>query len=75
LNLQLILRLDILLPALSVLGDERQQMTEAQPMATSRNVPFTSSSNAYASDFPSMIRANASLVSLDWEISDFPSFI
>jgi len=41
-------------------GEERQQITDAQPMASPRNNSFTSSSSAYVRDFPSMIRAKAS---------------
>lgn len=55
------------------MGEERQQMTEAQPTARDRKMFFTSSSRAYASDFPSMIRAKAS--DLDLESDDLPSVI
>lgn len=41
------------------LGEERQQITDAQPRASSKNMSLTSSSKAQASDFPSMIKANA----------------
>lgn len=58
------------------LGDERQQMTDAQPMASSRNMSFTSFSKAYESDFPSIINANASqLSSFDLVSNFFPSVI
>uniref|UniRef100_A0A0A9DRS3 Uncharacterized protein n=1 Tax=Arundo donax TaxID=35708 RepID=A0A0A9DRS3_ARUDO len=55
------------------LGEERQQMTEPQPIARSRNMPLASSSSAYISDFPSIIKANVS--SADAFMSFFPSFI
>jgi len=57
------------------LGEERQQMTDAQPRASSRNMSLTSSSKAQASDFPSMIKANASEFSLDVVSNSFPSLI
>lgn len=41
-------------------GDERQHITDAQPIARSRNKFLMRSSNAYARDFPSMIKAKAS---------------
>jgi hypothetical protein len=54
-------------------GEERQQMTDPQAIARSRNVPLVSSLSAYVSDFPSMIKANDSLP--DAFMSFFPSLI
>lgn len=57
------------------LGEDRQQITDAQPSASSRNMSLTSSSKAQKSDLPSMIKANASEFSLDVVSNFFPSLI
>lgn len=55
------------------LGEERQHMTDAHPIANCKKRFLRSSSRAYVSDFPSMIRANES--EFDELRSLFPSFI
>jgi hypothetical protein len=57
------------------LGEERQQITDAQPRASSKNTSLTSSSKAQVSDFPSIIKANASEFSLDVVSDSLPSLI
>jgi len=57
------------------LGEQRQQITDAQPRASSKNKPLTSSSKAQLSDFPSMIKANASELFLNVVSDSFASRI